>query len=266
VVYPTHSSVNVMKRYTHRLALGAIWTAVTASTAVAQDHNTDVVTAGYLGTLGAQRIGMTLIVKDGTFMPGSHYFYQKHLTDIPLTGTARSGVTLKEPSGGTFALQFQGNGSNGHEPLTFNNSIAMTGTWTGIDGKSYPVKLSGGGGSGPAEPPGTRWYQDVSSQSDAAFEAIAQRFYNAVMAGDRIGATREVHFPLRVNFSATRHRLIKTPTELTQQWNTVFSSTWLKKAADAMPHDMAIVQGRAMLGDGLAFFGDDGVDVINAEP
>lgn len=250
-----------------RLLLATLWTAIPLSTAIAQDQNAEVVSAGYVGTLGTQRIGMTLIVKkDGTILPGSHYFYQKHLTDIPLTGTARSNVTLEEPGGGTFALQFKGNGTNGHDPLTFNNSVALTGAWSGTHGKRFPVTLSGGGGAGPADPPGTRWYQNVSRQSDAAFEAIAQRFYTAVMAGDRVGAAREVHFPLRVNVSATRHRLIKTSAELTQQWTTVFSPAWLKKAADAMPHDMAIVQGKAMLGDGLAYFGDDGFSVINAEP
>ncbi|WP_082902553.1 hypothetical protein [Paraburkholderia ginsengiterrae] len=252
-----------MKRFfQHLTTTGAICIAL-ATSALAQSNN-EVVTAVYEGTLGSQRIGMTLIVKDGQLIPDSHYFYNKHLTDIPLTGTAGRSLTLKEPGGGTFTLHFEGNGSNGNAPLAFENSIGLSGSWTGPDSKTYPVALAGGGGPGPAAPPDTRRYQDVTDKSDTAFEAQAQGFYKAVLTGDRAAAARYVSFPLRVNFSPTRHVQIKTPTELNAQWSKIFNAAWLKKAADAAPHDMPVIRGQAMLGNGLAFFGSSGAEVINA--
>ncbi len=254
-----------MKRILQQLTIGIALLARIATSALAQNNN-DVVTAAYEGTLGSQRIGMTLIVKDGRLVPDSHYFYNRHLTDIPLTGTADRNVTLNEPGGGTFTLQFKGNGSNGNAPLTFDNSVGLTGSWRGTDGKTYPVALIGGGGSGPADPPGTRRYQNVTDKSDAAFEAQAQGFYKAVLAGDRAGTARHVSYPLRVNFSSTRHVQIKTPAELNAEWSKIFNAAWLRKAADAAPHDMSVVRGQAMLGNGLAFFGNGGAEVINAGP
>jgi hypothetical protein len=238
---------------------------MTATAAAGQDTN-EVTKASYEGTLGTQRIGMTLVIGNGELISPSHYFYYRHLTDIPLTGSAGSSVTVKEPGGGTFDLHFQGNGSNGTQPLNFSNSIGLIGTWTGPDGKRFPVKLTGGGSPGPADPPGTRAYQDVTDKSDAAFEAQVQGFYKAVLAGDRMGAARYVTFPLRVNFPAGKHIQVKTAAELSAQWNRIFTPAWLKSAANEAPHDMPVVRGLAMLGQGLAFFGDGGAEVINAEP
>lgn len=237
-----------------------------AATTASAQNNDDVVAASYEGTLGAQRIGMTVTVKDKKLVPDSHYFYQKHLTDIPLTGTAGDAVTLKEPGGGAFALRFKGNGSNGNQPLTFDNSVGLVGSWTGTDGKTYPVVLSGGGGTVAPEPPGTRWYRDVTNKSDQAFEAQVQGFYKAVMAGDRNAAAHYVSFPLRVNFSESRHVQIRTASQLAAQWDQIFNRSWMKRAAEAMPHDMAVVRGQAMLGQGLAFFGGNGLEVVNAMP
>ena len=59
---------------------------------------------------------------------------------------------------------------------------------------SYPVKLQMQQSSeGPAD---ARWYEDVTRESDAAFEARVQGFYKAVLA-----RTRD-HDTLR-RFSAT---------------------------------------------------------------
>ncbi|KGM32346.1 hypothetical protein [Inquilinus limosus] len=222
----------------------------------------DAESFNFEGTLGPTRVGMTLVVQDGKIAAPSHYFYQKHLTDIPLTGDAAKGVTLTEPGGGTFALQFKGNGSNGSDPLTFDNSVGLTGTWTGKDGKALPVALDLTGNAGPTAP-GERWYQDLTSESDAAFEAKVQGFYTTVMAGDRAGAANFVHFPLTVNVTAKEHLRITSPDQLNAHWDKIFTPAWLKQAGTALPHDLAVIDGMAALGSGLAYFSDKGVETIN---
>ena len=220
-------------------------------------------TMSYEGTLGTQRIGMTLAVRGGKVVPESHYFYARYLKDIPLGGSAVNELTLREPGGGTFQLRFKGNGSNGDAPLGFDNSVGLEGKWTGKDGKTFPVALSNVGDPGESALPGTRWYRNVTNKSDAAFEAQVQGFHKAVLAGDRAGAARYVSFPLRVNVAPGKPLMVKNAAQLAAQWDRIFSPAWLEQAALAMPHDLNVIRGQAMLGNGLAFFGDKGAEVIN---
>jgi hypothetical protein len=137
-----------------QLAASAVFLGFLAGLAVAEDKTPEVIRADYEGTLGSSRIQMTLIVHQGKLIPPSHYFYQKDLTDIPLSGTAGTTLALTEPGGGTFSLKFKGNGSNGNRPLTFDDSVGLVGTWTGKDGNTYPVALGAlFAGAAPAEPP-----------------------------------------------------------------------------------------------------------------
>jgi hypothetical protein len=213
----------------------------------------------YEGNLGPARIGLTVVVKSGV-VSGGHYFYAKYLTDIPLTGSIQPGVlALKGQDGGAFALKFVGNGSEAGKPLDFENSVGLEGTWS-KDGKSLPVKLTAGGQS---QAPATgRWYEMVTDQSDAAFEAKVQGFYKAAFAGDHAAAARNVSFPLRVNQNG-KSRMIHNAAELAAKWDTIFTPAYLAALKKDMPHDLGIVQGQAMLGDGQAFFDDKGATALN---
>lgn len=86
------------------------------------------------------------------------------------------------------------------------------------------------------------------------------------MANKRVDAARYVTFPLRVNTSSGSHFYVKNLSELTVQWDRIFSPTWLKLAAREAPHEMNVINGLAVLGPGLAYFGEGGVEVINAAP
>jgi hypothetical protein len=214
----------------------------------------------FTGKVGESRIGMTLLVNAKGTIVGGHYFYANDLKDIPLrVGTQGSGIILFAPEGGQFALRFKGNGSEAGKPLDFHNSIGMEGRWMKTD-SSYPVKLQmEQSRQGPAN---SRWYEDVTSESDADFEARVQSFYKAVLAGDRATAARYVDFPLRVNRSGKRH-LVKTAAELSAQWGQIFTPACIDAFRNAMPHDMFVRNGQAMLGAGVAWFGAKGAQVIN---
>jgi hypothetical protein len=214
----------------------------------------------YQGTLGPTRIGLTVVVKSSNTITGGHYFYAKYLTDIPLTGTMKSGgLSLDGKDGGAFALAFVGNGSEGGKPLNFDNSVGLEGTWS-KDGKSLPVKLAAEGQS-PVTASG-RWYEMVTGQSDAAFEAKAQGFCKAALAGDSAAAAKYVSFPLRVNHNG-KNRTIHNAAELAAQWETIFTPAYLTALKNDIPHDLSVIQGQAMLGDGQAFFSDQGATALN---
>ena len=72
-----------------------------------------------------------------------------------------------------------------------------------------------------------------------------------------------MRFPLRVNVAPGKPLLVRNAAQLAAQWDRIFSPAWLKQAAQAMPHDLNVIRGQAMLGNGLAFFGDKGAEVIN---
>ncbi len=256
-MYGFDSHLSVWERLTHRALAIAIVAAMAALAAVAQDSTPTQIS--YEGTLGAARIGLTLIAK-GTSITGGHYFYAKYLTDIPLTGSIQPGtLTLKGSDGGAFALKFVGNGSEGGKPLDFNNSVGLEGTWS-KDGKSLPVKLDMGGQS-PVSKSG-RWYEQITDESDAAFEARAQGFYKAVLAGDRSVAAKYVDFPLRINQNCKSH-MVRTAAELSAQWEKIFTPAYLDMLKKDMPHDMSVVKGQAMLGAGDVWFTSKGASALN---
>lgn len=214
----------------------------------------------YTGSVGQSRIGLTLLVNSAGVITGGHYFYAKDLKDIPLTaGTQSTGIVLFEPEGGQFALRFKGNGSEGGKPLDFHNTVGMEGRWMKND-SSYPVVLRMQQSfEGLAN---ARWYEGVTSESDAAFEAKVQCFYKAVLAGDRATAVRYIDFPLRVNQNG-KGRIFRTAAEVSAQWNQIFTPACIDAFRQAMPHDMFVRNGQAMLGDGVAWFGAKGAQVIN---
>ncbi len=219
---------------------------MTQSTSLAQD-TWGATQVSYGGTLGPTRIGLTVVVKGGNTITGGHYFYAKYLADIPLTGTTQPGaLSLQGKDGGSFALKFVGNGSERGNPLNFENSVGLEGTWS-KDGKSLPVNLIGGGYS--PVPATGRWYEMVTDQSDAAFEATVQGFYKAALAGDCAAAAKYASFPLRVNHNG-KSRMIRSAAELSAQWETIFTPAYLAALKNGIPHHMGIIQGQAMLGDG----------------
>ena len=212
------------------------------------------------GTIGQSKIGMTLIVNADQVITGGHYFYAKYLKDIPLTaGTQGTGVILYEPKGGQLALRFKENSVPRGQPLNFDNSTGMEGRWM-KDDSSYPVDLHVEGISeGPAD---ARRYEDVTSESDGAFESRVQCFYKAVLAGDRATTAHYVDFPLRVNRDG-KSSTIASAAELSARWNKVFTPACLDQIGNAMPHDMYVRNGQAMLGNGVVWFGPKGAQAIN---
>jgi hypothetical protein len=218
------------------------------------------------GALGSARIGMTLDIKDGKVEPGSHYFYVAHLKDIPLTGAVTASgsgeiiATLREPAGPVITLHYQDKGGHPTEFLYTSNDLS--GAWA-FDGKTLPVTLSQTEAfTGPLP---ERAYADVTDESDAKFEARVRGFRSAVLSNDRAAAARYVDFPLNVNSSLRPAMTIRTSRELEAEWNGVFSKAWIKAAADAIPHDLFVKDGMAMLGNGIAWFGAKGVKVVNAQ-
>jgi hypothetical protein len=223
----------------------------------------DRVEQQYEGTLGQSRIGMT-IIREGNAIEGGHYFYQRFLKDIQITGAMDhdSHITLREPEGGVFYLQFTGNGSNGADPLNFENSTGLEGTWVSADGlRSYALSLRETT-SGNETAVGRR-YDSVTSDDDAIFESRVQSLYRAVLKDDRTAALTFISYPLRANFANGKHKSFETPVEVSGAWDQLFTAAMMAAWKRALPHDMFVRNGMVMIGDGEAWFGAKGLAVLN---
>ena len=213
------------------------------------------------GKVGDYPIGLNFTVRDNTHLVTAHYFYAAQLKDIPLTGEVKDEVVVfKGEDGAIFQLRFVGNSSNGNDPLTFYNSVGLKGTWV-LGAHTLPVTLQM---EYSTANPGQRFYESVTSQSDAEFEHMVQVTRRAILDKDIDRASRLVHFPLTVNLP---HRSIKVKSlaELKANWFLVFTPALVAKLRNDLPHEMFIHEGEVMLGQGEIWFDQSGLTVVNEE-
>jgi len=228
------------------LAGGAV--VVMASAAQAQD----VQTWSLSGTVGTQPVGVELTITDNNVFDAGHYFYDSQLKDIPLTGKETGAtLTLKEAGGGVFHLTLQG-GAN------FNVATGLSGTWT-QGSQTLPVTLSLASAHVGAD--GGHLYGDVTSESDEKFEARVRKFLSAVLAGNKVEAASAVSYPLAVNGA---HKLtVKNAAQLETDWGEIFTPGLIAQLKTAVPHDMFVHDGMAMLVNGAVWFNAKGATALN---
>lgn len=248
-----------MKLMIKAAALGLAMTLALWSSAGAQEPPRGLGTWGLRGKVGAYPVGMQLTVRGGRDVVSGHYFYVRTLIDIPLTSRMENGaLILQEPGGGVFRLHFVSN-TGRKETLTFDNSTSLAGTWT-QGARTLPVELSLDSEYGGSRR--ERHYEEVTDEPDAVFEARVGGFLKAVLKGDRATAARFVAYPLLVK-DGVRAGTIRNRAELLARWDKIFTPKFVAKLRTAVPHEMFVRQGSAMVGDGDIWFDAKGAKVIN---
>ncbi len=109
-----------------------------------------------------------------------------------------------------------------------------------------------------------RRYAFTTDLIDAEFESIVRNWRIAVLSGNRKVAAKYTHFPLRVN-EHRMHRTIRTPEELSNQWDRIFTPEYLARIKRDLPHDM-LGEGASLLvrlGAGDVYFGNKGIEILN---
>ncbi len=223
-----------------------------AQPAAAQSDADALQTIELRGTIGAYAVGANIIEHNKTDVIAAHYFYAAHCINIPLR-TSRAGDTLvfTEPCGAVMHLHFITNDSvPAGTQLNFYNSTGLAGEWSDA-GKTLPVRLMM-----EFSYPGIRaghWYADVTDEPDAVFEARVQRFLNGALTGNKAEAASAISLPLHV-----WDKEIKTKAAFYAQWNKIFTPKYLTLLRKAVPHEMFVHDGMAMIGNGEAWFGPNG--------
>lgn len=244
--------------------LGGVLAAAVALAAAAPPPRDGLQTRQLDGSIGPYRIGMQLRVRDYVQLEGGHYFYVKHLTNIPLEGRIEGDqLILKGQDGGVFKLHLVNPTRNPGEPLNFYNSTGLAGVWT-HGGRTLPVELRFDWMRKGAP---TRLYEFITDASDAEFEAMVRKFLEAVRRGDRAGAAALVSYPLNINDARSagrvRHRSIRNKAALLAQWDSIFTPSVLKELDRAVPHEMFTRDGMAVVGPGVVYFDAKGAQTIN---
>jgi hypothetical protein len=211
------------------------------------------------GKIGPYVVGMNVLVRDHTQFVSGHYFYGSKLSDIPLKGHIEGdAVTLQEPGGGVFHLHLVTNEASKSRPLNFYISTGLEGSWS-QGGKTLPVRL--GFTTGYDGPSPTRWYSDVTHESDSAFESRVRSFLKAVNSGDKASAANLVSYPLRVN--ARKPLEIRTKAHLLANWDRIFTPALKLQLQQGIAHEMFVRNGLAMVANGAVWFDAKGAAVIN---
>jgi hypothetical protein len=239
---------------------GAAFAMAIGLTSPAAAQPGDLQTYELSGTVGTHRIGMSLTIRGAAQVWVAHYFYDSQLKDIVLVGSESGPVlTLMEPEGGLFKLKLRGNGGVGGDGSSLATSVGASGTWT-QGAQTLPVKLALDSAYDGA--PSAHRYADVTGAGDAGFEARVKRFLDAVLAGNKPAAAALVSYPLAVNGGA--HPMsVKSPAQLAANWDRIFTAALLAQLRTAVPHEMFVRNGQAMVAGGAAWFDAKGASAIN---
>lgn len=210
------------------------------------------------GTVGPYPVGLSVSLTPGGTIVRGHYFYTRHLADIPLEGTTDGDhLTLTEPDGGRFDLHLTA-ASGAAAPLTFATATGLAGDWR-KGSVRLPVALSFE--SMDSGVPGAARYAEVTDEAAAAYEARVRRFLRGVLDNDRARAAAAVSYPLRVN--GPRRRIIRDRKALLAQWDSLFTPAYVATLRTAVPHDMFVRNGLAMVAGGALWFDARGAAVLN---
>ncbi|MBS1000571.1 hypothetical protein JK169_05980 [Acetobacter persici] len=211
-----------------------------------------------LGTLGPYRIGATLSVLPDQKLTAASYFYTKNLVDIPLTGQITGEqITLDEPGGGHFSLHFTTTDKTATKPLSLQSATELAGTWQ-KGTQTYPVLLNLV--TTDSLTPDTL-YESVTDAPPAVFEAMVQHFLQSALSGNKADTAKLVSWPLRINAQHTQ--ILKTPEALFAAWPRIFTPCVRLSLQRAVPHDMFVHNGEAMVDNGTVWFDAHGASAIN---
>lgn len=165
-------------------------------------------------------------------------------------------LVLRGDDGSTFNLHFETVSSASKPPMTSDNSTSLVGTCT-KGTTTLPVTpgmdLIGG-------PQGASRYEDVTKESANVFEAIARHFIYGALSGDKIKAASATSFPLNIGSS---RGLVRTRQGLFRRWDEIFTPCVLSRLKLAVPHEVFVHDGLAMVSNGTVWFDAKGASSID---
>lgn len=189
------------------------------------------------------------------------YFYNAHLTDIPLAGryTAAREIVLTESgpraeTRGTFRLHFAESDPHFKSSESLQAEV-LVGTWTSADGeRTYPVHLQTEQ-SCPA--PGQSRYAVAGASNDQIVEENALAFYSAILANDSEKAARFISYPATF-FANGKQEVITNPSDFLRGYSQLFTPNFVAEIEAGVPHHMFENAQGIMIANGKVWFDETG--------
>ena len=226
----------------------------------ASTHGQSVAEQALIGTVGAYSVGMHLTVRERHVFVAGHYFYARRAADIPLAGGIVGDlVTLREPGGGVFVLHLETGDRAAPHPLDFSNSTALVGTWT-RGGRVLPVRLAFDFSGGPQ---GAERYLAITHVPATVFEGKVRRFLRGVATDNRSQVASATSFPLIVHGVGTVTLVVRNPGQFFARWRQVITPCLVAALDTAVPHEMFVRDGAAMVSNGAVWFDGKGAKILN---
>jgi hypothetical protein len=224
-------------------------------------------TTDYEGTIGDQKIGLTLgLVGSKASRPGNevcgYYFYNRNLKNIFLhcEKDKKGDLVLYELDDegrrtGIFKCIFPDKDPKGHFRARIHGEV-MEGTWSKMDGSdSRPFYLYQTGSVGAV---GDRRYAIAGVADDAEFESKVQKWRIAVLMGDKEAVASMFQYPISLEVRGKAVN-IKSASELLSHYNNIFTDERKVIIRNTVPHNMFVRADGIMLGSGGAiWFNADG--------
>jgi hypothetical protein len=232
--------------------VAVLFAAISASLGNAAEPAEATLTIIMTGNVGPYRVGMNITSRHHNEFQKGHYYYARRPIDIPLMGRVDGeNIVLEEPSGGTFQLHFVTNMATKDRPLDFYNSIGLEGTWT-QKGKVLPVKFrfDADFGDMPA-----RLYGDVTSETDAVFESRVQKFLGGLINNRPEETAASGTWPITVHIQHKKPFTIRNKSDLLAHWAEIDTPSFVERAKLAVPHEMFVHDGAAMVVNSDIWFG-----------
>jgi len=230
-----------------------------ASPLWAQAANGELKTFICQGKVADQPAGINFTVSDYKTVIAAHYYFASSGIDMPLS-VSGSGDSLEliDQTDGQFKLRLLNPDNHDPEPLTFYNSTGIAGSLT-KDGKVLETQFGCSDvreGSSPS-----RWYADITTESDQHFEKRVRLFLDGVLSGNREQAAAAVSWSLKVN--ARKPYSLRNRRAFLKQWDVLFNPAALEELRNAIPHEMFKRDGMAMVANGAVWFDAKGAKVLN---
>ena len=195
------------------------------------------------------------IDKNAQKVISAHYFYDRVMTDIPLSISDSSNqLVFRGTDGSRFVLRPMIYVSHPWDPAvapapSVDKADFLQGTWS-LGARTVPIKFQFSFAGGDQVP-------------DARSERYARAFIRGILTNNPDEAAGAVTYPLAVNGRCGT--IIRNKTAFRANWSDIATPELMEGLRTAVPHDMFGKDGLTMVGSGMVWFGDRGAAILNVD-
>lgn len=185
----------------------------------------------------------------------AHYFYDRVMSDIPLSiGESSNELVFRGTDGSRLVLRPMIYVSHPWDPAvapaqSVDKADFFQGSWS-LGARTIPVKFQFS-------------FAGSDQVPDASNEHYARAFIRGILTNNPDEAAGAITYPLVVNGRCGT--IIRDEAAFRANWSDIATPALMDSLRSAVPHDMFGKDGLTMVGDGVVWFGDRGAAILNVD-